>query len=440
MQSLLALGVRFQEQRASYLEQTRSLGGKMRVPKINGTFPVEAIASSPAFLVPIRLDIDFDGYKIRDSFVWALPADRGPAETGSRAHDDWQHLVEEFCHQTSLDFDVPSGVAKLMGQSIREQLMEAREASCIIESAGGLAVFRGMRVILRLDITVGLERLTDAIEWDLGDADTGVPDFARTLVRDIFYVPAWGTRQQLHTQRAGNPPATGSTPGGGPSSAPGLDAQYTPKNTSTAQEFEGAIMIDILDQLYRLRRAIALVGFTRSPQGHFLINDPELNALVQRPADLGSCKRAAVGRRRDPNRLDEFTPVVQEIDPLELERIEISRERESRRRRRQGRLPTKKVPANTHRGPEASLAQWTHLSPPKTMRTPVSYRGSLHRIVPRVEDDDDHLLEGGPEAGGRTPSAHPNGPRPRGATNPRGRGAGGRGRKRAAPRAQGRGT
>lgn len=367
-------------------DEARFSGARKIIPKsINGMVSCGAFSMN-SFLVPIRIDVDVDGYKLRDSLIWALPANESFSDVTLTGFDlqkkyvndkfNEDGIVENFCRHTCADFDVPFHVVgPVLMRSLVEQLAEGREANQIINSIGGVKAFRGMRFVLNIDITVGLDRLVDSVEWDLGDETTDIHDYARTFVGELFYVPFWGSHQRFN-------PLTINT-----------------NSKNTAEEFEGAVVVDIIDQLYRLRRAIALVGFTKTNSGTFIINDVELNSLIissKLGNTLGSNKKQGI--RRDPNKLDEFTPFITEIDPLELEKIEISRERETRRRRRQGRVVnTRKLITNssgkqstsTPSNGAVSYSNWTQLSPPKTMRTPLSYRGSLHRIIPRFGEDGD---------------------------------------------------
>lgn len=69
-------------------------------------------------LVPIRLDIDLDGYKLRDSFLW--PSD-GHGSVNSISPEE---MADWICE----DFDVPKSlISPLIARTIREGLVEFRE-------------------------------------------------------------------------------------------------------------------------------------------------------------------------------------------------------------------------------------------------------------------------------------------------------------------------
>lgn len=298
-------------------------------------------------LVAIRLDLDMDGYKLRDTFTWNLYEE---STAGGLS-------CEEFAELTCRDFDLPVATfGPAIVKSMREQLQEHREAQAMLRNAGGRAALRGVRILIRLDITIGLLQLTDRIEWDLGEERNSPAAFAAEYVRELA-LPA---------------------------------------------EFVTAIANDIMEQVVHLRRALLLVGFSRDPAtGAIRAHDPDLQLLVLPPLKDGHS-------RRDPNRLDEFTPLITELDPLEVEKIEQNRDREARRKRRHTSRGRRGAPAgvgileagssggvSTAAAAAASspssalLASWTNFELAKTMPTPLSYRGTLHRVLGRIDDDDD---------------------------------------------------
>lgn len=325
----------FCKERQAQLARLEGLLGRREVPlallpnddRRRAGVTLNAQPSQKTELVPIRLDLDMDGYKLRDSLTWNLHE-----ETLSH---------EEFAELTCRDFDLPARTfVPAIVKTIKEQLAEHREALVMLRNAGGLSVLVGIRAILRLDITIGLLQLTDRLEWDLGEDRNSPASFAADYVRELA-LPA---------------------------------------------EFAAAIATDIMEQVAHLRRALLLVGFTRDPShgGAVRVNDPDLQALILAPITVGQA-------RRDPNSLNDFTPVITELDALEMEKIELSRDREARRKRRQTRGSVRKTAASHQTldvATSVSMANWTRVEPPKTMPTPLSYRGSLHRILTGIEDDE----------------------------------------------------
>jgi hypothetical protein len=283
-------------------------------------------AKLPVDLVPIRLDVDMDGYKLRDTLMWNLNE-----ETLS---------MEEFAEITCRDFDLPPTIGQAVIKSMKEQLQEHREAATMLRNAGGLTALKGVRVRVKLDVTVGLLQLIDQLEWDLGTSLVTPSTFSEQYVREL-----------------------------------GLP-----------REFVVVIANDILEQIAHIRRALLLVGFTKDADGTIKANDVDLQSLILPP--VGNV-------RRDPMSLNEFTPLITELEAMEVEKIELGRDREARRKRRQTRGRRMAVD-----GGAVSMAGWTHISPPKTMLTPLSYRGSLHRVT--TMDDDDVGDSGGASSNTRS--------------------------------------
>ncbi|KAG8959571.1 SWI/SNF chromatin-remodeling complex subunit [Tulasnella sp. 419] len=76
-------------------------------------FPMEyklEQSATPEVLVPVRIDLEFEHYRLRDTFVWNM---HDPVVT-----------PEQFALATCQDFDLPLSAAPLIGKSIQEQLQE----------------------------------------------------------------------------------------------------------------------------------------------------------------------------------------------------------------------------------------------------------------------------------------------------------------------------
>ncbi|KAK4056719.1 Chromatin structure remodeling complex protein sfh1 [Microbotryomycetes sp. JL221] len=134
---------------------------------------LEAQARKQAVYVPVEIDLEVDGFRIRDAFVW-------------NAKEDLVSIMD-FAKIMCEDLDIPQSNAADIASQISEQTAELARASEIQvrsveeekEHAG-----RDLRVMLSLDVQVGMVRLVDRIEWDLTSSLT--PEmFAKSLVRDL---------------------------------------------------------------------------------------------------------------------------------------------------------------------------------------------------------------------------------------------------------------
>ncbi|CAG8779726.1 13440_t:CDS:2, partial [Racocetra persica] len=122
-------------------------------------------AEQREILIPIRLDIDLDTHKLRDTFTWNLNEKLIVPE----------HFAEIMCY----DLDLPiNEFAPLIADSIRKQIQEhepVAESNVSTEDT---------RVTINLDIHVGRLNLRDRFEWDLS-SDLTPEEFSKILVADL---------------------------------------------------------------------------------------------------------------------------------------------------------------------------------------------------------------------------------------------------------------
>jgi len=136
-------------------------------PLINGESEEKILenAKQSDELVPIRLDMEIEGHKLRDSFVW------NRNEKNLNINDFAKILCDDL--ELPATHFVPSIV-----QSIQTQLNEhPREA--ILEDC------TDQRVTLKLNIHVANISLQDQIEWDMSEKQNTPEKFAAQLCRDL---------------------------------------------------------------------------------------------------------------------------------------------------------------------------------------------------------------------------------------------------------------
>ncbi|KAI9207841.1 uncharacterized protein BJ171DRAFT_578307 [Polychytrium aggregatum] len=126
----------------------------------------EHIATVEEILVPIRIELELDGFRIRDSFTWNLNEKLMTPD----------HFAELFCD----DLDLPANVyARQISTSIRQQLSEYASSHEIPLNFG-----EDSRVAIQLDILVGNVQLRDQFEWDVASPLTP-EEFAKGLASDL---------------------------------------------------------------------------------------------------------------------------------------------------------------------------------------------------------------------------------------------------------------
>ncbi|KAF1805998.1 hypothetical protein FB192DRAFT_1270447 [Mucor lusitanicus] len=127
-------------------------------------------ANKEEMLVPIRLDLEIDGYKIRDTFTWNM--------------NESSITPEQFADITCEDLRLPPTVfSHLIAASIKEQIQEYfLNASNHAKDNNGRVE---LRTLIRLDIIVGNRILNDQFEWDITCQHNSPESFAETMATDL---------------------------------------------------------------------------------------------------------------------------------------------------------------------------------------------------------------------------------------------------------------
>lgn len=122
-------------------------------------------ADQPEVLVPIRLDIDIEGQKLRDTFTWNK--------------NETLISPEQFAEVLCDDLELPSSqFVSAIASSIRQQC-DQFSADMIPEDE------EDRRVIIKLNIHVGNISLVDQFEWDLTNPLNSPELFAQELCADL---------------------------------------------------------------------------------------------------------------------------------------------------------------------------------------------------------------------------------------------------------------
>ncbi|KAL1924815.1 uncharacterized protein VTP21DRAFT_4469 [Calcarisporiella thermophila] len=117
-------------------------------------------------LIPIRLDLDIDNFRLRDSFTWNLNEKIITPE----------HFAELLCE----DLELPTHqFVQPIATSIKSQV-EEYEAVADMELPE-----EDVRVIINLDLQVGKLSLRDRFEWDVTNPHLTPEAFSRQLAADL---------------------------------------------------------------------------------------------------------------------------------------------------------------------------------------------------------------------------------------------------------------
>uniref|UniRef100_A0A6G1S976 SWI/SNF-related matrix-associated actin-dependent regulator of chromatin subfamily B member 1 n=1 Tax=Aceria tosichella TaxID=561515 RepID=A0A6G1S976_9ACAR len=120
-------------------------------------------------LVPIRLDMEIEGYKLRDTFVW----------NKNEISISPEQFADVLCDDLELP---PQTFVPAIAQSIRQQV----EAFTVPEtSSNGDSGLTDQRVLIKLNVHVGNISLVDQFEWDLSEKNNTPEQFAMKLCSEL---------------------------------------------------------------------------------------------------------------------------------------------------------------------------------------------------------------------------------------------------------------
>ncbi|RCH90418.1 SWI/SNF chromatin-remodeling complex subunit, partial [Rhizopus stolonifer] len=176
-------------------------------------FSLEALkeqATKEETLVPIRIELEHEGYKLRDTFTWNL---NGKITLSLVVIDVYlESLVtpEQFADVMCEDLRLPVSIfSDQIAKAIREQIddynlnassmikkeeeehkQQQKELLDAIHQPEKLISYPQeegieLRTVIKLDITVGNWELLDQFEWDIGCPKNSPEEFAAKLVKDL---------------------------------------------------------------------------------------------------------------------------------------------------------------------------------------------------------------------------------------------------------------
>ncbi|CAG8234667.1 unnamed protein product [Penicillium salamii] len=224
-------------------------------------------------LVPVRLDIDWEKVKIRDTFTWNL-------------HDrvvSPDLFAEKLVEDMGLALETSIPLVRMISQSIQDQVIDYYPHLNIHEDALDpqlpYTAYKNdeMRISVKLNITIGQHTLIDQFEWDINDPSNSPEEFALRMTDDL----------------------------------------------SLSGEFTTAIAHSIREQAQLFTKSLYIVAhpFDGRP-----IEDPDLHTSFL-PTPVASAFRPYQSAK-------EHTPYLYELNEADLERTEISISREQRRQKR----------------------------------------------------------------------------------------------------------
>ncbi|CAK7239208.1 MAG: SWI/SNF chromatin-remodeling complex subunit [Sporothrix thermara] len=224
-------------------------------------------------LVPIRLDVEWDKIKLRDTFTWNLHDRLVPPEL----------FTTQLLEDLGLKPPVSNQVYEQVCQQIQEQLGDFYPLVYSDEDALDpelpYSAYKNdeMRILVKLNITIGQHTLVDQFEWEINNPMNSPEEFAASMARDL----------------------------------------------SLSGEFTTAIAHCIREQTQLFTRGLYSVGY---PFDGRPIEDPDLVAAFL-PSPIPAVFRPQ-------QQAKEYAPYLYELSEAELERNELTFSREQRRQKR----------------------------------------------------------------------------------------------------------
>ncbi|TAQ83816.1 hypothetical protein B7494_g7864 [Chlorociboria aeruginascens] len=132
-------------------------------------------------LVPIRLDVDWDKIKLRDTFTWNLHDRTVPPDL----------FAEQLVEDLGLALPIPNPVLDQVRQQIHEQLNDFYPYVYIEEDAldpeQPYLAYKNeeMRIVIKLNITIGPHTLEDKFEWEINNPLNSPEEFAQSMAREL---------------------------------------------------------------------------------------------------------------------------------------------------------------------------------------------------------------------------------------------------------------
>jgi SWI/SNF-related matrix-associated actin-dependent regulator of chromatin subfamily B member 1 len=245
---------------------------KTRPPRVSRK--EQAIQSEQAEeLVPVRLDIEWNKIKLRDTFTWNL-YDRTTSP---------DYFAEKLVEDFSLQVENCRPLIILVSQALQEQINDYYPQVFLDEDALDphlpYSAYKNdeMRILIKLNITIGQNTLIDQFEWELNNPWNSPEEFAKQMTCDL----------------------------------------------SLAGEFTTAIAHSIREQCQLFSKSLYITGhaFDGRP-----VEDPDLKDGFL-PSPLPTTFRPYQSAK-------DYTPYLYELNEADLERTELSISREQRRQKR----------------------------------------------------------------------------------------------------------
>ncbi|KAG5438994.1 hypothetical protein PCANB_002324 [Pneumocystis canis] len=233
----------------------------------------------PELLVPVRIEVDSDRYRLRDTFTWNLhEVSISPEQFAEVLCEDFS-LPPQPYFVTSIAKCITDQVSEYHHHVLNDSVDETELSDTFLTSELPYTAYKDddMRIQVKLDIIIAQYNLVDTFEWDINNPYNDPEVFAERMCLDLALIG----------------------------------------------EFKTAIAHSIREQAQMYTKSLFLVGY---PFDGRPVEDEDIKTTI---LPTISCIFRPV------ETLNEYSPVLYELSESEVEKQNKENERDARRKRRQ---------------------------------------------------------------------------------------------------------
>ncbi|KAL2140653.1 hypothetical protein VTI28DRAFT_3549 [Corynascus sepedonium] len=132
-------------------------------------------------LVPVRIDVDWDKIKLRDTFTFNLHERLISVELFAA------QLIEDMGLNPATDKPVYDQVVQQIHEQLNDFYPFAYSEEDALDPELPYSAYKNdeMRILVKLNITIGAHTLVDQFEWDINNPMNSPEEFAASMARDL---------------------------------------------------------------------------------------------------------------------------------------------------------------------------------------------------------------------------------------------------------------
>ncbi|KAI1148420.1 hypothetical protein F4825DRAFT_102434 [Nemania diffusa] len=170
-----------QPARLIYPTQKPIIGGRQVMPLRWKRKDMKQQAEQHEELVPVRLDVDYDKIKLRDTFTWNLH------ERIVRPELFAMHLIEDMGLKLPVAQPVYDEILKQLHEQLNDFYPFVFSDEDALDPELPYSAWKNdeMRILVKLNITIGQHTLVDQFEWEINNPLNSPEEFAASMSKDL---------------------------------------------------------------------------------------------------------------------------------------------------------------------------------------------------------------------------------------------------------------